>query len=194
MMEIDDIGQRVFHPVSSLIPYSFKSVYKHKNSPESLVLSCQRTLHSWMVRSVILDTASDLWWATCVTVKWIIAQKLKHDKVTSYLLIVLENAKGAQSTTVLLPHVIRVYLFKTPWRRAAHCLLTKATNLNCCLIKRKVAQWINKRMPPQGQDMNDKRLMWMWGKWSMVTIQLKCLWGEFKHPVPVTATFCPRWL
>lgn len=102
--------------------------------------------------------------------------------------------KELNQTRVLLPHVIRVYLVETPWRRSAHCQLTKTTNLNCCLIKRKVAQWINKRMAPQGQDMNHKRLWWMWGKWSMETVQLKSLWRELKRTVPVNATLRPRWL
>lgn len=74
------------------------------------------------------------------------------------LLIVLENVKGAQSKhVVLVPHVIRAYLFKTPWRRAGHCQLTKTTNMNRRRLKRKAAQWINKAMAPQGQDMNDKK-------------------------------------
>ena len=60
--------------------------------------------------------------------------------------------------------------------------------------KEKAERWINKRTSPQGRDINDKRLQWMWGKWSTVTIQLEFLWRELGHTEPVTAAFCPRWL
>lgn len=147
----------VSHPVLSPIPNWIQVCLWAETSPESRALSCRRTLHSGLSRSVTPDTASDLWRASCLN-----GSKPKSwnraELPRSYLLTVLENVKAAQSNAVLFTSCCWRLSFPNTLETALPIgKLTKTTNMNCCLIKRKAAQWINKRTAPQGQDMNDKR-------------------------------------
>lgn len=151
LMEIDAIGQPVLHPVFSPIPPSFKFVCEHKTALGVLPFLVRGPCTSWLVHSVIIDTVSDLWWATCATVKWITAQTPEagqHYPAAIYWLS-WKMRKELNQTRSFCLMLFLFYLFRTPWRRCCPSPTHKDYTFELLSYKkRKVAQWIHERMAP----------------------------------------------